>query len=279
MSRELPIRPVTVRGRRTSIRLDNRCWEALKEICRCEGLALTTLLSRIDRNREGEPLSTATRAFIVEYFRTASHRLLPPSPSDHLSDFCRPFAGAQLRHAVESDTTGFAETLQFTPDIVPKMEPGPLAAHWREWLRQRSEGAAAPEFGEFGAFGQHRRDATVVYNVLDVSTEDAFNFRGVKINPDAQRFTGFDLSGHRVGDYPFALHSKGMQADFSFAKRESQPVYQVLHQRFGCMERTYARLILPFSSSGKVTDHLVTVVRPIVRIHPIAHASSDAPSP
>ena len=275
MGHELPIHPVVVRGRRTSIRLDDRSWEALKEICRCEGLSLPVLLSQIDQNRGAEALSTATRAFIVQYFRTASHPLVAPRPSDYLADVRRRFSRAQVRHSLESDTSGFAETLQLTPDILPKIEHGPLTQHWREWLRQRSDRGAAPRLDEFA---HHFSDKETLYNFLDVSAGDAFNFRGLNVNPDARRFTGFDLTGHRVGDYPFVLHSVGMQADFSFVKREAQPIYQVLHQRFDRMERTYARVTLPFSSSGKAIDRLVTVVRRIVRIHPIADPGGDAAS-
>ena len=45
-------------------------WEALTDICKCEGLTLHELCSLVDNNRHGSSRTSAVRAFIVTYFRT-----------------------------------------------------------------------------------------------------------------------------------------------------------------------------------------------------------------
>jgi predicted DNA-binding ribbon-helix-helix protein len=70
MKARLVSKNVTINGRRTSLRLEQASWEALTDICKCEGLTLHELCSLVDNNRHGSSRTSAVRAFIVTYFRT-----------------------------------------------------------------------------------------------------------------------------------------------------------------------------------------------------------------
>ena len=65
-------RNVTVKGRRTSVRLEQPMWDALEEICRRERKVLNQLVSEIDHNRLESSLTAAIRVTIMLYFRTAA---------------------------------------------------------------------------------------------------------------------------------------------------------------------------------------------------------------
>lgn len=65
-------RNVTVNGRRTSMRLEQEMWEALREICRREELTVHELCSLIDDRRGLSSLTAATRVFTLMYFRAAA---------------------------------------------------------------------------------------------------------------------------------------------------------------------------------------------------------------
>lgn len=65
-------RNVTVNGRRTSMRLEQEMWDALREICRREDMTVHELCSLIDDRRGLSSLTAATRVFILMYFRAAA---------------------------------------------------------------------------------------------------------------------------------------------------------------------------------------------------------------
>ena len=65
-------RNVTINGHRTSVRLEQASWEAIEEICSSEGVSLHELCSMIEGQRNGSSRTSAVRAFIVTYFRTAA---------------------------------------------------------------------------------------------------------------------------------------------------------------------------------------------------------------
>jgi len=65
-------RNVTVNGRRTSMRLEQEMWEALREVCRRENMTVHELCSLIDDRRGLSSLTAATRVFILMYFRAAA---------------------------------------------------------------------------------------------------------------------------------------------------------------------------------------------------------------
>ena len=60
---------VVVNGRRTSMRLDKETWTALSDICRRENLSLYKLCSLIDTAKGNAGLSSATRLFVLTYYR------------------------------------------------------------------------------------------------------------------------------------------------------------------------------------------------------------------
>ena len=60
---------VVVNGRRTSMRLDKETWMALSDICRRENITLYKLCSLIDTAKGAMGLSSATRLFVLTYYR------------------------------------------------------------------------------------------------------------------------------------------------------------------------------------------------------------------
>lgn len=72
MRAKLISKNVTINGRRTSLRLEQASWEAMVDICACEGLTLHELCSLIETRRSGASRTSAVRAFIVTYFRTVA---------------------------------------------------------------------------------------------------------------------------------------------------------------------------------------------------------------
>lgn len=60
---------VIVNGRRTSMRLDRETWISLADICAREGLTIHELCSKIDAAKGQSGLSSATRLFVLTYFR------------------------------------------------------------------------------------------------------------------------------------------------------------------------------------------------------------------
>lgn len=66
-------RNVTVRGRRTSMRLEASMWDALKEICRREALTMAELGTFVAAAKSPAlTLTAALRVFITNYFRDAA---------------------------------------------------------------------------------------------------------------------------------------------------------------------------------------------------------------
>ena len=60
---------VVVNGRRTSMRLDKETWQALSDICKRENITLYKLCSLIDNSKGNSGLSSATRLFVLSYYR------------------------------------------------------------------------------------------------------------------------------------------------------------------------------------------------------------------
>jgi|OM-RGC.v1.027190944 predicted DNA-binding ribbon-helix-helix protein len=65
----LESRNVTVGSRRTSMRLEPQMWDALESIARLEGMTINNLCTQIDFRRRKTGLTSATRVFIVSYYR------------------------------------------------------------------------------------------------------------------------------------------------------------------------------------------------------------------
>ena len=68
----LVARTVFVGGRRISVRLESEVWSGLIEIGEREAKSLDELCEEIDARRNGIPLATAVRVFVLHYFREAS---------------------------------------------------------------------------------------------------------------------------------------------------------------------------------------------------------------
>jgi predicted DNA-binding ribbon-helix-helix protein len=58
-----------IAGHRTSVSLEDAFWDALREIAAAQGLALASLVARIDAARAGENLSSAIRVYVLEQMR------------------------------------------------------------------------------------------------------------------------------------------------------------------------------------------------------------------
>lgn len=65
-------RNVTINGRRTSLRLEPAMWDALAEIARREGVSLSDVIARVDRQHPGPGLTARVRVFALGYFRSAA---------------------------------------------------------------------------------------------------------------------------------------------------------------------------------------------------------------
>jgi predicted DNA-binding ribbon-helix-helix protein len=63
-------RSVFLAGTRTSISLEEEFWVGLREIAERRGVSLSEVLGEIDRERERSNLSSATRVFVLRFFRT-----------------------------------------------------------------------------------------------------------------------------------------------------------------------------------------------------------------
>jgi predicted DNA-binding ribbon-helix-helix protein len=65
-------RNVTIRGRRTSLRLEPAMWDALQEIAQREGTSVHELCTKVDLERRESTLTAAIRVFILGYYRAAA---------------------------------------------------------------------------------------------------------------------------------------------------------------------------------------------------------------
>lgn len=65
-------RNVTIRGRRTSLRLEPAMWDALNEIARRENASIHDVCARAGAGRGPSTLTAAIRVHILGYFREAA---------------------------------------------------------------------------------------------------------------------------------------------------------------------------------------------------------------
>lgn len=66
------LRNVTLRGRRTSLRLEPDFWSALEEIARREKLSINALCEKIQTRAGRGNLTAAVRLYALDYFRAAA---------------------------------------------------------------------------------------------------------------------------------------------------------------------------------------------------------------
>ena len=66
-------RSVTIKGHRTSLTLEPEFWDALQEIARSRGQAISVLIAHIDAQRSdqdpGQSLTSAVRVFVLTSLR------------------------------------------------------------------------------------------------------------------------------------------------------------------------------------------------------------------
>jgi predicted DNA-binding ribbon-helix-helix protein len=62
-------RAIRIGDHETSVSVEPPFWEALKEIANERGSTLQSLVTSIDADRHGSPLSSAIRVFVVEHYQ------------------------------------------------------------------------------------------------------------------------------------------------------------------------------------------------------------------
>ena len=60
-------RSIVLRGRKTSVSLEDAFWQDLKIIAAWRGLSISDLVSRVDTDRQHTNLSSALRVFVLEH--------------------------------------------------------------------------------------------------------------------------------------------------------------------------------------------------------------------
>jgi predicted DNA-binding ribbon-helix-helix protein len=63
-------RTIVLAGAKTSISIEEEFWTGLKEIAEHRNMKLSEIMLEIDSERRTNNLSSATRVFILRYFRT-----------------------------------------------------------------------------------------------------------------------------------------------------------------------------------------------------------------
>jgi predicted DNA-binding ribbon-helix-helix protein len=84
MSSLIP-RNVRVNGRRTSVRLEQDMWDALKDICAREGMSLDQICAHVAGSNGERGFTSSLRVFIVNYYRGRGRQLGRPAGRDELS--------------------------------------------------------------------------------------------------------------------------------------------------------------------------------------------------
>lgn len=65
-------RNISAGGGRTSMRLEPEMWDALREICLREGMALRDLILQLEKNVPEGCRTSAVRVYVLQYFRAAA---------------------------------------------------------------------------------------------------------------------------------------------------------------------------------------------------------------
>lgn len=70
-------RSIVLDGHKTSVSLENEFWDALREIAVRENTALSTLVGKIDHERNSCNLSSAIRVYVFAYYRARAGKAEP----------------------------------------------------------------------------------------------------------------------------------------------------------------------------------------------------------
>ena len=71
-NQSLVSRNVTIKGHRTSLRMESETWEALSEICLRENKSIHQVCTQVEEQRKVSNRTSAVRAFIIKYYRAAA---------------------------------------------------------------------------------------------------------------------------------------------------------------------------------------------------------------
>lgn len=69
MKSQVVKRSIVIAGHKTSVSLEDAFWNGLKEIAVSRNVALSDLVSSIDKERKHGNLSSAIRLFVLDYYR------------------------------------------------------------------------------------------------------------------------------------------------------------------------------------------------------------------
>jgi predicted DNA-binding ribbon-helix-helix protein len=62
-----------ISGRRTTVRLEDEMWAALKDVAEYEGCTVNDVAGRISgRKKKGQSFTSAIRVFLMQYYRNAA---------------------------------------------------------------------------------------------------------------------------------------------------------------------------------------------------------------
>ena len=62
-------RSVRIAGHSTSVSLEDEFWKALRDIAQEQRQSLSSLLTEVDRGRQGRSLASACRIYVLQYFQ------------------------------------------------------------------------------------------------------------------------------------------------------------------------------------------------------------------
>jgi predicted DNA-binding ribbon-helix-helix protein len=63
-------RSILINGRKTSVSLEDAFWQGLREVAQANDESVSTLASRIDKQRARNNLSSAIRVFVLDFYRS-----------------------------------------------------------------------------------------------------------------------------------------------------------------------------------------------------------------
>jgi predicted DNA-binding ribbon-helix-helix protein len=73
-------RSIVIAGHKTSVSLEDKFWNCLKEIAGQRGMTLAELVAAIDGNRQHGNLSSAIRIFVLGVYRDQPTKTEPAQP-------------------------------------------------------------------------------------------------------------------------------------------------------------------------------------------------------
>lgn len=96
MKSQVVKRSIVIAGHKTSVSLEDAFWNGLKEIAVSRNVALSDLVSSIDKERKHGNLSSAIRLFVLDHYRGQNKTTPEPSDSGSTEEIPHP------RHAISA---------------------------------------------------------------------------------------------------------------------------------------------------------------------------------